>query len=327
MIIIKDKFTSPAFNLALEEYLFKTVQQNCFMLWQNDKSIIVGKNQNTLSEINHDYVTKNNIPVIRRITGGGAVYHDLGNINYTFVEINGAENFLNYGRYTWPILSALRQLGVNAELSGRNDIEIDGKKISGNAQHAYKGRIMHHGTLLYDTQTDVLADALMANELKVQSKGVKSVKSRVTNISSHMEKKIPVKEFIDFLIHVIKEETGESCVQYELQTSDISAANELLANKYSTWMWNYGNSPPYTHRKEAYIHSGYLDVRLDVKDGFIKDCKVYGDFFGTKDIGSVECTLLGVRHNLESMRQALMGIDISSSISGICLDEFLALLI
>ena len=191
MLCIYNKNTNPYFNLACEEYILKEFNEECFMLWRNSPCIVVGKNQNTLSEINKDYVDKNNITIVRRLSGGGAVFHDLGNINFTFIS-NQKETFNDFKRFTVPIIDALKQLNVNAEFSGRNDLTIDGKKFSGNAQYCYKNRVLHHGTLLFSANVKDISQSLNVKEKKFEGKAVKSVKSRVTNISSHLKSPMKV---------------------------------------------------------------------------------------------------------------------------------------
>ncbi len=195
MLYINNTNTNPYFNLAAEEYMLKEFNEDCFMLWRNEPSIIVGKNQNTLSEINLDYVEMNNIPVVRRLSGGGTVFHDLGNLNFTFIKNGSEENFNNFQKFTLPILKVIKSLNINAEFSGRNDLTIDGKKFSGNAQYNFKNRILHHGTLLFASDITDLSKALQSKPLKFEGKGIKSVLSRVTNISSHLKYPISIMDF------------------------------------------------------------------------------------------------------------------------------------
>jgi len=187
MLCIENNHTDPYFNLAVEEYLLRNFGEDCFMLWRNKASIIVGKHQNALAEINYDYVKENNIDVIRRLSGGGTVFHDLGNLNFTFIQnVNKNENIVDFKRYIEPIVKVLQQQGVNAKHEGRNDIMIGGRKVSGNAEHVFKKRVLHHGTLLFSSEISNLSKALKVNPLLYQDKGVKSVKSRVANINQFL---------------------------------------------------------------------------------------------------------------------------------------------
>ena len=213
MIYINNTNTNPYFNMAVEEYILKEFKEDCFMIWRNQPCIVVGKNQNTLSEINLEYVKTNNIPVVRRLSGGGTVFHDLGNLNFTFIKNNSEENFNNFRKFTLPILNVLNSLNINAEFSGRNDLTIEGKKFSGNAQYNYKNRVLHHGTLLFSSNITDLSKALQAKPLKFQDKSIKSVLSRVTNISSHLKQPLSIMEFEALIMnYVITENSSDSSV-------------------------------------------------------------------------------------------------------------------
>lgn len=198
MMYIRSSSTDPYFNLALEQYVFDFLPKTkaYFMLWQNDNTIVVGKHQNTVGEINVSFVKEHGIHVVRRLSGGGAVYHDLGNVNYTFIMDAGKSNELDISAFCKPVVDALRSLGITAEISGRNDITIDGKKFSGNSQYLKDGRMMHHGTIMYNSDLDTVEKALCVSKDKIISKGINSVRSRVTNIAEHMEKIISTEEFI-----------------------------------------------------------------------------------------------------------------------------------
>ena len=310
MLLINNTNTNAYFNLAMEEYFLKNTNEDIFLLWQNENSIIVGKNQNTLSEINYDYVKENNIKVVRRLSGGGAVFHDLGNINFTFISCND-NSFSDFKKFTMPIVDALKELNVNAEFSGRNDLLIDGQKFSGNAQYNYKNKVMHHGTLLFSSEINDLSNALKVKPSKFQGKSVKSVKSRVTNISSHLDKKMTVLEFKDYLMDFINKR-DENSHFYELNDKDVESINKLVEEKYSTWEWNFGYSPKYSLYNELKYPGGNVEFSLDVHDGLIKDIKFFGDFFGKEDISFIENKLRNVKHNEYSIKSALEGVDINN---------------
>ena len=294
----------------MEEYFLKNTNEDIFLLWQNENSIIVGKNQNTLSEINYDYVKENNIKVVRRLSGGGAVFHDLGNINFTFISCND-NSFSDFKKFTMPIVEALKELNVHAEFSGRNDLLIDGQKFSGNAQYNYKNKVMHHGTLLFSSEINDLSNALKVKPSKFQGKSVKSVKSRVTNISSHLDKKMTVLEFKDYLMDFINKRDKNSHF-YELNDKDVESINKLVEEKYSTWEWNFGYSPKYSLYNELKYPGGNVEFSLDVHDGLIKDIKFFGDFFGKEDISFIENKLRNVKHNEYSIKSALEDVDINN---------------
>ena len=310
MLLINNTNTNAYFNLAMEEYFLKNTNEDIFLLWQNENSIIVGKNQNTLSEINYDYVKENNIKVVRRLSGGGAVFHDLGNINFTFISCND-NSFSDFKKFTMPIVEALKELNVHAEFSGRNDLLIDGQKFSGNAQYNYKNKVMHHGTLLFSSEINDLSNALKVKPSKFQGKSVKSVKSRVTNISSHLDKKMTVLEFKDYLMDFINKR-DENSHFYELNDKDVESINKLVEEKYSTWEWNFGYSPKYSLNNELKYPGGNVEFSLDVHDGLIKDIKFFGDFFGKEDISFIENKLRNVKHNEYSIKSALENVDINN---------------
>ena len=322
MLYIYNRNTNPYFNLAAEEYVLKEFQEECFMLWRNEPSIIVGKNQNTLAEINLDYVRQHKIPVVRRLSGGGAVFHDLGNLNFTFIVNEDVSSFSDFERFTQPIIDVLRKLFVNAEFSGRNDITIDGKKISGNAQYYYKTRILHHGTLLFSSSITDLSAALKVRPVKFEDKGVKSVSKRVTNISEHLKEPITIEQFIDLIMNHIREQTGGS-EMYEFTLEDIQKIEKLVREKYSTWEWNFGTSPDYSFKNEKKFTGGTVEVNLNVEKGIIKDIKIYGDFFGKYDVSEVENHLKGVKHSEEEIRKVLSNIDMNDYFANITVDNLI----
>lgn len=322
MLYIYNKNTNPYFNLAAEEYVLKEFQEECFMLWRNEPSIIVGKNQNTLAEINLDYVRQHKIPVVRRLSGGGAVFHDLGNLNFTFIVNEDVSSFSDFRRFTQPIIDVLRKLSINAEFSGRNDITIDGKKISGNAQYYYKNRILHHGTLLFSSSITDLSVALKVRPVKFEDKGVKSVSKRVTNISEHLKEPITIEQFIDLIMNHIREQTRGS-EMYEFTQEDIEKIEKLVREKYSTWEWNFGTSPDYKFKNEKKFAGGTVEVNLNVEKGIIKDIKIYGDFFGKYDVSEVENLLKGVKHSEEEIRKVLSNIGMNDYFANITVDNLI----
>ena len=324
MLCIYNKNTNPYFNLACEEYILKEFNEECFMLWRNSPCIVVGKNQNTLSEINKDYVDKNNITIVRRLSGGGAVFHDLGNINFTFIS-NQKETFNDFKRFTVPIIDALKQLNVNAEFSGRNDLTIDGKKFSGNAQYCYKNRVLHHGTLLFSANVTDISQSLNVKEKKFEGKAVKSVKSRVTNISSHLKSPMKVEEFIEFLMNYVVNNYAESKL-YTLTEEDIKNISKLADEKYSTWEWNYGSSPKYSYKNEMKCKGGLIEFNCNIEKGYIKDAKFFGDFFGIYDVSDIETALKGTKYTEDAVRNTLSKFNIENYFSSISLEQILKLM-
>lgn len=324
MIFIYNKSLDPYYNLASEEYLVKISQDEIFMLWQNDNTIVVGRNQNTLSEINYDYVKENNISVVRRMSGGGAVFHDIGNINFTFI-LNSESDFSNYAKFTQPIIDFLKTLGAEASLSGRNDLVIGDRKISGNAQYMYKNRILHHGTLLYSSEENKLAASLKVSEDKIKSKGIKSVKSRVTNISEHINSPLTAKEFIEKLKTFMLSQ-GNLSGEYDLER-DREKIQKLRDEKYATWDWNFGYSPKYSFTKSKRFPFGEVEICMNVKtNGIIESIKIFGDFFSKLDIGELESLICGHKHEHTELKKLLENICLSDYISGITENDLLNIL-
>jgi lipoate-protein ligase A len=317
---------NPHFNLAMEEYILKNRMDDVFLLWQNDNTIVIGRNQNTLQEINLDYVKEQNITVARRMSGGGAVYHDLGNLNFSFAVQNNEKQYFDFAKFAAPVIALLNELGVKAELSGRNDILVDGKKISGNAQYAYHDRILHHGTLLFSSNLSKIGSALRVSEQKIESKGIKSVKSRVANISDFLPEKISVGEFRERFLSFMRVQYPEM-EEHQFTKEERQEIEKLCREKYSTWEWNFGYSPQYTYQKTKKFPSGLVSAELDVSDnGVIRSAKFYGDYFSKKDVSEVEERLRGVIHREEAVREAFKKISMQDYFFGISLDEILSLL-
>ncbi|KAB7704963.1 lipoate--protein ligase [Bacillus aerolatus] len=312
MLFIDNKgMTDPRINLAIEEYAVKylDINESYLLFYINEPSIIIGKNQNTIEEINVDYVEENNIHVVRRLSGGGAVYHDLGNLNFSFITKDDGDSFHNFKKFTEPVVTALNKLGVQAEMSGRNDIHANGFKISGNAQFSTKGRMFSHGTLLFQTNMDEVVAALKVRKDKIESKGIKSIRSRVANIADLLNTPMTIEEFRLFLLNNIFE--GEEEVpEYHLDDKDWRAIEQISQERYKNWDWNYGKSPAFNIQRSHRFSVGLIDARLNVKNGLIESCKIYGDFFGAGDVHEIEKALTGVRHEKNAIKQALHSLDV-----------------
>ena len=314
MIIIKNKSTDPYFNLASEEYLADNLNDDIFMLWQNSKSVIIGKNQNAFAELDRAFIDAHGIKVVRRLTGGGAVFHDIGNVNYTFITKKG-ENSLDFARFCSPIIDALRELGVNAELTGRNDIAANGFKISGNAQCTRGNRLIHHGTLLFDANLNEMAGALRPDPLKLQSKGIDSVRSRVTNLRPLLSEQMDTGEFIDYIENYVTEHSDVA--EIRPLTKEEQAGIRLLADtKYSTWEWNFGASKNYSRRERRRFEFGSVEAELELSQGRITSVHISGDFFGTRDICELENLLIGTRFEFDDISSLLETFDIGNFIAG-----------
>lgn len=329
MIFVDNKgITDPRINLAIEEYLLKNmdVEKDSYLLFYiNQPSIIIGKNQNTIEEINTDFVEDNNIIVVRRLSGGGAVYHDHGNLNFSFITKDDGNSFSNYKKFTQPVVDALAKLGVEAELSGRNDILAEGRKVSGNAQFATKGRMYTHGTLLFNAEMDAVVGALKVKKDKIESKGIKSVRSRVANISEFLKEPMTIEAFRMAILTSIF--GGEQNIQYyELTEQDWEKIHMISKERYQTWEWNYGKSPRFNIQKTNRFPSGGIDIRLEVNHGMIEEAAIFGDFFGVGDVAEVAQKLIGTKYDLTAIAEALVDIDIPTYFGGITKDDFLQLI-
>ena len=297
------------------------------LFYVNAPAIIIGRNQNTVEEINSDVVAERGIHVVRRVSGGGAVYHDLGNLNFSFMTRDVHNRFNRYDRFNGPVVDVLRDLGVPAEIGGRNDILAGGRKISGNAQFATPDRMLSHGTLLLDSNLDDVTAALRPKPGKVESKGVKSIRSRVANISEFLGAPVTVDELRERIVEQIFGTRDRTRIPtLALTEADWQAARELLGRKYGTAAWNYGENPRSNVQRDRRFLGGEIDVRLDVQDGRIAGLRIFGDFMGRRDVGELEARLRGVLYQRDAMMDALVGVDLSEFFTGIGRDEVLSIL-
>ncbi|NQD66315.1 lipoate--protein ligase [Bacillus haikouensis] len=326
MLFIDNKgITDPRINLAIEEYALKNldIDESYLLFYINEPSIIIGKNQNTIEEISTDYVESEGLHVVRRLSGGGAVYHDFGNLNFSFITKDDGESFHNFQKFTEPVVKALNKLGVKAELSGRNDLLAEGRKISGNAQFSTKGRMFSHGTLLFDSEMENVVSALKVKKDKIESKGIKSIRSRVANISEFLTEKMTIEKFRSTLLDFIFD--GSDVEEYVLTDEDWTNIHALSEERYQNWNWNYGKSPKFNLQHSHRFPVGQIDVRLEVNKGLIENCKIYGDFFGVGNVEDIENKLAGTRYERKEIAQALEGMDIQHYFGNVTKEEFVEL--
>lgn len=320
--------TDPALNLALEEYILRSLppEDDYLLFYINEPSIIIGKNQNTMEEINPRYVEENNIHVVRRLSGGGAVYHDEGNLNFSFIMSDDGQSFHNFKKFTEPVVKALATLGVQAELTGRNDIQVGERKISGNAQFSARGRMFSHGTLLFDSEIENVVSALKANPEKYVSKATKSIRSRVANISEFLAAPITIEDFRQSVLASIFE-GSEEIPFYELTEEQWADVRELAQTRYRNWDWNYGRSPAFNMRQTKRIEgAGTFDVRLQVEEGLIVDAAVYGDFFGRGESSEFAKQLIGQRYEAAALGKLLGEIDLGYYFGKVTKDDLMGLI-
>jgi lipoate-protein ligase A len=326
MLCITRHETDPYFNLAAEEYAMERFDRDCFMLWRNAPAVIVGRHQNTLAEIDADYVREHNIPVVRRLSGGGAVFHDLGNLNFTFIVAGDADRRIDFRRFTQPILEVLQGLGVDARFEGRNDLTIAGRKFSGNAQYVRGDRVLHHGTLLFAGRMADISGALRPDPAKFDDKAVKSVRSRVTNISEHLPRTMTVLEFRDCLIaHVMATTLGAET--YTFTAEDVQAIERLRDEKYAAWEWNYGHSPRYNFNKRLRTAGGTVEAALEVDDGVIQSAHFYGDYFTRRDPAEIAAALVGAPHRERDLRERLENLAVADTFLNVTADDLLRALV
>ncbi len=310
--------TNPHYNLAVEEYLFLTSQEEVFLLWQNSPTVVIGKNQNANVEINREVLDSCGVKIARRITGGGAVYHDLGNLNYSFITPNATTSGIDFEYFTRPIIKALSKMGVEVRLSGRNDLEtVDGLKISGSAQHRIKDRVLHHGTLLFSSDLSFMGKVLTPDREKLKSKAVKSVKKRVCNVKE-LCSITSVKEFISSLKTFIISEFNPTLMA-EPKNADIDA----LYARNSSYEWLFPQKTMlsnYQKTASKRYDFGRVEISLEFDNEVIKKAKITGDFFGEEDISKLESFIEN------STVDKLSEIDVSKYILGMTASELIDLI-
>ncbi|NLW14724.1 MAG: lipoate--protein ligase [Erysipelothrix sp.] len=326
MRFIKNSSTNPFFNLALDEYAMRhiDVEEDFFFLWQNEPSVIIGNNQNAAEEVNKKFIDDNKIHVARRVSGGGAVYHDFGNLNFTFVISVDDPKTVNYKKYVQPIIDALKSMGVDAQASGRNDILIDGLKISGNAQRMANGKLMHHGTLIFDVNIEDMVQSLNVDPSKIVSKGVKSVRSRVTTIKEHLPQGTTLKDFWDELQYFLSNKGQDE--EIILSDEDIKKIEQEAKNKFSTWDWVYGASPKFNLKNGNRFAGGRVEVLADVEEGKFVSIRFMGDYLGLSDVSELESQLIGVRFDKKAVDEILSKHDLSIYFGSITKEELLSVI-
>jgi lipoate-protein ligase A len=323
IFVDNERIVDPRINLAIEEHLLRSQPstEDILLFYINEPSIIIGRYQNALEEINRPYVEAHGIHVVRRLSGGGAVYHDLGNLCFSLITRGGREDALNFKKFTAPVTRALNDMGIPAGLSGRNDILVDGRKISGNAIYNTKQGTVCHGTLLLNTDLSVLSESLNVKPEKIASKSIKSVRSRVANISEFLPEPIDMETFRACLLQGIFSGSGE-IPQYRLSRADWERIKTISDERYMTWEWNYGKSPAFNLQKVRRYPFGEIDARIEVEGGMIQSVKFFGDFIGSGDVSALEERLSGVRYTREDIRAALAGLDVASYFGGLTNAEF-----
>ena len=333
MIFVPNENNDPRVNLAIETYLLTEMplDEPILLFYINEPSIIIGRNQNTIEEINKEYVDEHGIHVVRRLSGGGAVYHDHGNLNFSFIMPDDGNSFRDFAKVTQPIIQALQDLGVEgAELKGRNDLVINDMKFSGNAMYATNGRMFAHGTLMFDSDIDEVVNTLKVRKDKIESKGIKSVRSRVTNIKTFLsedKQEMTTEEFRqEILLKIFGVDSIDQVKTYELTDQDWAAINKISEQYYRNWDWNYGKSPAFNLERRHRFPIGSIEMKMNVADGAIQEIKIFGDFFGLGEIKDVEDILTGVKYDKASLEEAIDQIDVKKYFGNIEKEDLLGLI-
>ncbi|MFM1515116.1 lipoate--protein ligase [Helcococcus ovis] len=328
MIYLEAKGNDPAYNTALELFAFNELakKDNVFMLWINQPCIVVGKNQNTREEIDQHYCDENDIKIVRRISGGGAVYHDYNNLNYTIISNEDDEADFNFKSLSQPVIDTLAEMGVKAEFTGRNDLQIGDQKFCGNAQYIKGKRIMHHGCIMFDVDLSVLTKALTVSKDKYESKGKKSVRARVTNIKPHLEDQtLTVKDFMNTLRNFMDKKYHME--EYVLTEEDEKKVLAIKAEKNDSWDWVYGKNPEFTVQRKRKLPTGKVEANINVINNVIENVKFYGDFFGVKDVVELAQKLQGIRYDRKSVEKVINSVNINEYFMGVTNEEAIDVLV
>ena len=325
LFVDNEETTDPRLNLAIEEHLLRNVQSQepLLLFYINAPSVIIGRNQNSIEEIDPEFVRAHNIHVVRRLSGGGAVYHDLGNLNFSFIT-QGKQDLHNFEKFTQPVIKVLGSLGVTAVLQGKSDIFVDGKKISGNAQYASAGRMFSHGTILFNTNLENMLRAINPRQVEIESHAVQSIRSFVTNVRDYLSEEMDIVQLRQALLTGIFG-SGE-IPTYQLTDADWEQIREIATQRYMTWDWNYGRSPAFDIQKSEKLPIGKLDARIAVEKGRIQAIKIYGDFSGERDVAELEMRLTGLRYESGALAEALADVDLTPYFGSLEKDAFLNLL-
>ena len=325
MRYLKNPSTNPYYNMAFDEYCLESlpIDEPVFFLWQNRPAVIVGYNQEVNTEVNLDYLKEKGIDLVRRVTGGGAVYHDLENLNYTIVG-RSEDLERDYPEYAALMMKALQALGVPATLSGRNDILVEGKKVSGFAKRVCKNRLMVHGTLMYNVDVNVLSHVLNPSTTKLQSKGIASVRSRVTNLCNYLPELSDIQAFKNRLEEILSNNYSDA--EYKLSEADLANIQRLSDEKFATWEWNYGRSPKATLIHSARLACGTVEIHLTLAENRIASCRFGGDFLGNLPASDVEKALTGIPYEINEIRKCLSKLEISRYFDRVSADNLLEMM-
>ena len=319
MIYIETGSTDVYYNFGLEYYFSveKRLSDTVFLFWRTTPTLMVGKYQNVLEEINKPYADEHGIHIVRRMSGGGTIYTDLGGWQFTFIQHKEAGE-IEFHQYIAPVIDALREMGVHAEFNGRNDLTIDGKKFSGNAQYRLGNCVVHHGSLLLDTNIRQMVESTTVDSYKILSKSIKSVRDRVTNIAEHLPAPMDADTFKECMVRHIM---GSSGAVYQITPEDDKRIREIAAEKFNNWERIYGADPKFNIERTGRLAGGKMQFKIDVQKGIIRHAAVYGDFFSTLDAETICAALVGCRYERAAVLEALQSHGIDGAVYRISAQE------
>lgn len=320
MLTVRNVSNNPFYNQAFEEYVYETFRDDdVFLLWKNTPAVVVGSYQNICREVHVEALRQRGIPVVHRISGGGTVYHDLGNVNYTYiVRANGT---VDYDAVLSPVIAALNAIGVPARKNRTCDIAIGDLKISGSAQRMIKGRLLHHGSLLFDTDIEQMVASTTVDSYKITSKSIKSVRDRVTNISEHLPVPMDAETFKETMVRHIMNGSTDTCT---VTPEDDARIREIAGEQFQSWERIFGRSPKFTIDRTGRFAGGKVQFKLDVQKGRIRDAAVYGDFFSTLDADTLCAALMGCPYERGAVLAALRSHGIDGAVYRISAEELVA---
>ena len=298
MLIFYRPFTDPYLNIAAEEYFVKNATDDICMIWINEESVIIGKHQNAYGEINYPYVSQNNIPVVRRISGGGAVYHDTGNVNFSFICKTSKTNTVDFNRFTSVVVEFMQNLGLTVNINKRNSLFIGEQKFSGHAEHIFHDRVLHHGTILWNTDLTALENSLMPSK-SYSSKAMESVRSEVCNLAPLLPGYPGIQQFTESLVNWLLAFYRGSTM-YKLQENDLEAISALAETKYKTWQWNFGYSPAYSFSVQLPLRQGSAAVIVKVENGIIVGIETENELH-RQPLAAMFQTMIGLTHREEDI--------------------------
>jgi len=299
MIYVNTGSQDPAFNFAVEAYFMTEKPQvdTVFLFWHTQPTVMLGKFQNSYKELNLAAIQEDGVQVVRRQTGGGTIYTDLGGWQFSFIT-PGKRTGIDFRPFMEPIVAALETLGIQAEFNSRNDLTVAGQKFSGNAQASQGDFTLHHGSLLYDTDLARMVRYCRPPVYKLKAKGIDSIQSRTTNLIDYLPERWSSQTFADKMLSLLLKSETET---YSLTAEDKARVNQIADQKFRSWDWTYGKNPAFSLQREAHTPGGQIEIALEIKNGLIEGCQIQGDFFSAVDLGQFVQALKGLPYQREAL--------------------------